>query len=195
MVLLQTSFTFGDTINYLVEIGVYDVFLPFLLVFAIVFAILEKTQILGAGKSNINAIVAVVVGLLLIVQKGIVETINLFLPRVSLIMVIVLMGLLLITMLGGNTFQGLSGATLGIAIVLVIIAIIMALTSSPALGTSFLSPSDKEALLRIGIPIGIFLLVIWFITSGPRPQNRGNENVLERIAREFTGQGNRRGGN
>lgn len=192
MVLLQTAFSFGDTINYLVEIGVYDVFLPFLLVFAIVFAILEKTQILGTEKTNINAIVAVVVGLLLIVQKGIVETINLFLPRVSLIMVVVLMGLLLITMLGGNTFQGLSGATLGIAIVLVIIAIIMALTSSPALGTSFLSPSDKEALLRMGIPIGIFLLVIWFITSGPRQQPR--ENVLERIAREFTGQGNRRGG-
>lgn len=188
MVLLQAAFSFGDTINYLVEIGVYDIFLPFLLVFAIVFAILEKTQILGVGKSNINAIVSVVVGLLLIVQKGIVETINLFLPRVSLIMVVILMGLLLITMLGGKHFQGLKGTTLGLAIVAVIIAIIMALTSSPALGTSFLSPSDKEALLRIGIPIGIFLLVIWFITSPPPPQTGRRRSLLRRLAREATGE-------
>ena len=187
MVLLQAAFNFGDMVNYLVEIGVFDIFLPFLLVFAIVFAILEKTQILGQNKSNISALVAVVVGLLVVVQKGIVETINLFLPRISLIIVVILMGLLLIAMLGGREYRGLRGTTLGVAIVLVIIAIIMALTSSPALGTSFLSPADKEALLRIGVPIGVFLLVIWFVTS-ERPQQPRRRNPLRRLAREALGE-------
>ena len=76
MVLFQAAFNFGDTVNYLVESGVYDVLLPFLLIFSIIFAILEKTKILGESKTNINVVVSVVIGLLLIVQRGIVEIIN-----------------------------------------------------------------------------------------------------------------------
>jgi hypothetical protein len=40
--------------------------LPFLLVFVVVFAILQKSKILGEGKAQIDAIVALVIGLLLI---------------------------------------------------------------------------------------------------------------------------------
>ena len=39
---------------------------PFLLVFTIVFAILEKTKILGDGKKQIDAIVSLVIGLIVI---------------------------------------------------------------------------------------------------------------------------------
>ena len=41
---------FGDSINFLVKLGVYDIILPFLLVFVLVFALLEKTKILGTDK-------------------------------------------------------------------------------------------------------------------------------------------------
>jgi len=40
--------------------------LPFLLVFFIVFAILEKTKIFGEGKKQINALVAFVIGLIFV---------------------------------------------------------------------------------------------------------------------------------
>ena len=49
MVLLQATFSFGNAIDYLVDLGVYDFFLPFLLVFAIIFAILEKTKVLASA--------------------------------------------------------------------------------------------------------------------------------------------------
>lgn len=39
---------------------------PFLLVFFVVFAILEKTKILGDGKKQINALVAFIIGLIFI---------------------------------------------------------------------------------------------------------------------------------
>ena len=41
---------FRGIIGFLDKIGVYDVILPFLLVFTIVFAILEKTKVLGLDK-------------------------------------------------------------------------------------------------------------------------------------------------
>jgi hypothetical protein len=43
-----------------------DVILPFLLVFTLVFAILDKTKLLGEGKRQINAIVSLVIGIILI---------------------------------------------------------------------------------------------------------------------------------
>ena len=43
-----------------------DFIFPFLLVFTLVFAILDKTKLLGEGKRQINAIIALVVGLILI---------------------------------------------------------------------------------------------------------------------------------
>ena len=185
MVLLQAAFSFQDAINYLVDIGVYDVFLPFLLVFAIIFAILEKTKILGKDKSNINAIVAVVVGLLLVVQQGIVQIINAFLPRVSLIIVVILMGLLIIAMIAGKEYKGIQGTTLGVAMILVIIAIIFALTASPSTGANWLTSSDRETLLRIGIPLLIFIGVIWFVVSKPPQRSPQHKNIFKKLAEDL----------
>jgi len=43
-----------------------EMLLPFLLVFVVVFAILQKSKILGNGKAQIDSMVALVIGLLLI---------------------------------------------------------------------------------------------------------------------------------
>ena len=61
--------TFREMIGFLDKIGIYDVVLPFILVFTIVFVILEKTRVLGTEtiegkpytKKNINAMVAFVI--------------------------------------------------------------------------------------------------------------------------------------
>ncbi len=47
-----------------------EMLLPFLLVFVVVFAILQKSKILGEGKAQIDAIVGMVVGLILIGVPG-----------------------------------------------------------------------------------------------------------------------------
>lgn len=186
MVLLQAGFNFADSIDYLVNIGVYDILLPFLLVFSIIFAILEKTQILGKDKTNINVVVSFVIGLLLVVQKGIVEIINLFLPRVSLIIVVILMGLLVISMVAGKEFKGLKGPVLGIAIILIIISLIVALTVPPSgSGAAWLSPADKEILIRLGIPLLMVLLVIGIVTAKPKKEKK--KNILQEIAKGFGG--------
>jgi len=59
----------SDFIYYLQGVGVYDYVLPFLLVFTIIFAILEKTKLFGTeqdgrAKTNINTILALVIGLI-----------------------------------------------------------------------------------------------------------------------------------
>ena len=55
--------TFGDVLSYMEQAGFFAYILPFLLIFALVFGILTKTQIFKDNKA-INGIIALVVGLL-----------------------------------------------------------------------------------------------------------------------------------
>ena len=50
--------------------GLTDIMLPFLLVFVLVFAVLEKTAVLGADKKNFNVIVALVLALATIIPHA-----------------------------------------------------------------------------------------------------------------------------
>ena len=42
--------TFRGALEFFEDIGIYDVILPFLLIFTIVFAILEKTKVFGTEE-------------------------------------------------------------------------------------------------------------------------------------------------
>ena len=53
-----------EVLNLWAELGVFSYVLPFLLIFAVVFAILKKTKILGEDNNAINAIIAIAIGLL-----------------------------------------------------------------------------------------------------------------------------------
>ena len=44
-----------------------QVVLIFLLIFVIIYAILQKTRVLGEGKKNLNIMIAVIVGLLVVI--------------------------------------------------------------------------------------------------------------------------------
>ncbi len=94
----------GNAVQFFKDFGLFDVVLPFLLVFSVVYALLEKSRVLGVEKiggtdhprRNLNAIVAFVVGLLVVATNKIVTAINLALPNVVLLLVAIVMFLMLI---------------------------------------------------------------------------------------------------
>ncbi|HLC58223.1 MAG TPA: hypothetical protein VJI68_00010 [Candidatus Nanoarchaeia archaeon] len=175
---------FQYLLSYLVDIGVIDVFLPFLLVFAIIFAILEKTHILGAEKTNINVVVSLAIGLLLVVQRDIVEIINTFLPRVSLIIVVVLMMLLLIALVSGQPFKGFQNGLLGLAMIILVVAVLIALFVPPGsyYGGFYFTQRDLDILLTQVLPILGAIVVFYLIVRKNKPDDQHNPNkksVLE----------------
>jgi hypothetical protein len=93
---------FGDFFYQLEDWGFFDWVLPFLLVFVIIFAVLEKTMILGKDKetnkprTNLNTILALIFGLIVVMQTQIVTIINTYLSRMALFFIIALIGLLAI---------------------------------------------------------------------------------------------------
>jgi len=100
---------FRGTIVFFQDLGVFDVILPFLLVFTIVFAILEKTRVFGSeeieGKKytrkNINAMTSFVIAFFVVASSRIVEIIT----EVSANVVLLLLGSVLFLMLIGSFYK------------------------------------------------------------------------------------------
>jgi len=79
-----------------------EMVLPFLLVFVVVFAILQKTKVLGEGKSQIDAMVGLVVGLLLIGLPGPRDIVVGLMPWLSVGVAVILVFLILYGFVAGD---------------------------------------------------------------------------------------------
>jgi hypothetical protein len=87
---------FRETLLFFEKLGIYDVILPFLLVFTIVFAILEKTKIFGTedidGKKytrkNLNSMIAFVSAFLVVASTKLVAIINETVANVVLLLIL-----------------------------------------------------------------------------------------------------------
>jgi len=124
---------FRQVLVFFDSIGLFDVVLPFLLVFTIVFAILEKTKVLGTEdidgkrytKKNLNAIAAFVMAFLVVASSQLVEIIT----TVSSQAVIVLFLSVLFLLLVGSFYKEgepvfLEGGWKVVFMIIVFIAII-----------------------------------------------------------------------
>jgi len=93
---------FGDSINFLVKLGIYDIVLPFLLVFVLVYALLEKTKVLGTdiakdekgekaeySKKSLNAMVAFCIGFFVIASTQLVAVINKTVSQIFILLLLV----------------------------------------------------------------------------------------------------------
>jgi len=176
--------------------GVTDVLLPFILVFTIVFATLQKTKILGEGKKQFNVMVALVMGLALVIPHVVgrypfnfdpVDVINRALPQVSIILVAIIMLLLIIGVFGNEI--DIAGTSLsGWVVVLAIIAVVLIFGSSVGwfylpIWLGFLNNPELQALI---IMILVFGIIIWFITKEPKgeaEERRGFTKMMEGLGK------------
>jgi hypothetical protein len=100
---------FREIINFFADIGVFDVVLPFLLVFTIVVALVERTKVFGMEKiegkeytkKNLNSAAAFVIGFLVVASSELVEVIT----EVSSKFVVLLFLIVLFLLLVGSFFK------------------------------------------------------------------------------------------
>lgn len=163
-------------VSSLESTGVFQYLLPFLLVFTVIFAILEKTALFGTDgekntKTGINAVVGAILGLLVITQWQVVEKMNLFLPKMSLMVIIFVMILILIGIMGVDVAKGPRGI---FALLLGIGAIVGIYWS---LGSEFdlRMPNwvlDNQGTITL---VAIILLVMYVITKSKNKDPNGKD--------------------
>jgi hypothetical protein len=176
---MAESSVFGGAIEFLDRLGVYDVVLPFLLVFTIVFAILDKTRILGVDKienkeytkKNLNAIIAFVISFLVVASTTLVRVINEVVANIVLLMVLVISFIMLV-----GVFHGTGEATLKdhpgwakffMAVVfIVIIMIFLQALGWLQLLINFITLTDDFDWVATLVLLVIVIAFMLFITAG-----------------------------
>lgn len=193
---------FTEGMYALQEMGVLDVIVPFILVFTIVFAVLQKIKVLGTedgkpeGKprKNFNAVIALVMALGVVIphvtgtypnpESDVVNIINQALPNVSAVLIAVIMLLLIIGVFGGEVKIFNSGLA-GWAVVFAVVATVLIFGSA---ANWFLLPNwlyflDDTYTQSLIIVILIFALIIWFITKDDSDKDKNKPTFIEELAK------------
>jgi hypothetical protein len=172
--------TFRGVIEFFVRLGIYDVVLPFLLVFTIVFAIMEKTKVLGVEKTkdgeftrkNLNAMVAFVTAFLVVASSRLVAIINETMANMVLLLLMSVCFLILIGSFMKETKEGvfLEGTWQKMFMVIMFIGIILIFLN--ALGwlypmwlwiTQHYDSTAAASILLVAFIVGM----MYWITKGP----------------------------
>jgi len=174
-VLLQASANIQNVPQFLVSLekfGLMDAVLPFILIFAIIFTVVNRTRVLGEQK-NVHMLVALVISLLVVIPhvlgtyppgSDVVNIINGALPNVSLLIVIVVAALILIGIFRPNS-QGIPGGGFFAILALGAVVYIFGLSAGWWTGTgplNFLANPDFQVVIVI---ILVFAVVMFMITS------------------------------
>lgn len=169
----------GGTLSFLNELGLYDVILPFLLVFTIVYAILEKTKIFGVEevdgtkitRKNINAMVAFVLAFFVIASSKLVSLIHAVTGQVFLVILIAVLFLMLAGVLQKEGEFALDEKWTKVFMIIGFIVIVLIFLN--ALGWlqdvyEFLTKYwNTEAISSIILLVVIVLFILW-ITGSPK---------------------------
>jgi len=181
---------FEDFFRSLERVGFVDVLLPFLLIFTLIFAVLDKTKILGEAKRNMNVGIALIFALITVIPHVTgnfpagydpVAIINASLPSVSLVIVAVISLMILIgvfahdRMLLGLTAPG------WVAFFSIVVLIFIFGSAAGWFNTGFVGWLEQifgSDVLAVVIMILVFGIIIAFVTGG---EERGKVGALERI--------------
>ncbi|MCH8519602.1 MAG: hypothetical protein LAT82_02505 [Nanoarchaeota archaeon] len=104
---------FNDAITLLIETGFTNVLAPFILIFAIVFAILQKSKIFhgGANEDNsarkINAVIAFVFGIFAVISVNVVNFIAQSLATAAMAIVVILCALIVLGLILGDGYMSI----------------------------------------------------------------------------------------
>jgi hypothetical protein len=180
---------FRGVLEFFVRLGIYDVVLPFLLVFTIVFAIMEKTRVFGMEKTsdgeftrkNLNAMVAFVVSFLVVASSRLVAIINETMANMVLLLMMSVCFLILIGSFMKETKEGVFLEKGWATLFTLIMFIGLLLIFLNALG--WLEPAwlylvdhyDSTVVASLLLVAGMIGFVYWIVKE-PKPKKQESES-------------------
>jgi hypothetical protein len=156
------GFNLYNVLNQWEASGVFDLVLPFLLIMAVIFAILSTTNILGSNR-GINIIIAIVIGLFAL-RLGFVQAFftEVF-PRLGVALAVILVGVILVGLFIPQEWKAFKGWFIFFGVVAAVIAFITNLQAFAALdflGSQFwqeYASTIVTVIFVVAIIIGIVL--------------------------------------
>ncbi|MEM4263314.1 MAG: hypothetical protein QW666_00255 [Candidatus Woesearchaeota archaeon] len=159
-----------EAIKFMEHLGVWNVVIPFLLVFTLVYAILDKTKVFGTEdgkpKHRINAMIALVLAFMVLISVTVLEVINIIaryivIAVVGMMFFAVIIGILGVKELKKNLVLALGLIALG-GLVLYLLGY-FSVINMYALRTFFEGPI---------IAVIIMILLIFLIMRKPKEEKK-----------------------
>lgn len=181
----MANFQFEEFFVTLERVGFVDVLLPFLLVFTVIFAVLDKTKIMGDGKRNMNVGLAAVFALLVVIPHVTgnfiagydpVAIINSALPSVSLVVVAVIALMILIGVFAHDRIMlGMTApGWVGLFSVVTLVFIFGSSAGWWNIGVlQWLEDVFGSDVIAVLIMILVFGIIIAFVTGGGGAESKG----------------------
>src|SRR3989338_9236719 len=184
----MAQFDFRNLGGTLESTGFIDVLLPFLLIFTVIFAVLEKVKILGEGKRNMNIGLAFIFALLVVVPHVTgnfpagydpVRIINAALPSISLIVVAVIALMILIGVFAHDRIMlGLTApGWVGLFSIVTLVFIFGSAAGWWQTGIlQWLEDIFGSDIVAVAIMLLVFGIIIAFVTGGGEHEKVGALN-------------------
>ena len=177
---------FRDVVETLAEIGVIEVLLPFILVYAVVFAILQKSQIFEGGSStekqakSINAVIAAVFGFFTITSIQLIQIFQSFIINSIVVVIFLLCTLIVIGFLLGDEYKTLfndNRVKYALAILLTIVLLIVLINILgwwDIISSWFDGAGDaSDTIITVLVLAGVVGVLFWVSTGGKKGGNEG----------------------
>lgn len=139
--------------------------LPFLLVFVLVFAVLQKTKVLGEGNSRIDSLIALVIGLILIGVPQPRQYIVGIIPWLAVALVVLLVLFLIYGFGASDAKTGLvlpdwfKKSSLWAAIVFVVIVVVSVIIGWDSIGGWFDSEWIGNVLVLLVVGVALWVAI------------------------------------
>ncbi|MBA7594185.1 hypothetical protein ES703_01124 [subsurface metagenome] len=158
--------SFGELLAYMEQVGFFAYVLPFLLIFALVFGILTRTQIFKNNKA-INGVIAFVVGLLALQFNFVPVFFSEIFPRLGIGLAVILALLILAGLFFDPNNKWVS---YGLLVVGVIVFIVVIIQTAGWVGwySGFWWYDNWPKVLLVLVVIGILAAII--ASAGPKKQ-------------------------
>ncbi len=149
--------------------------LPFLLVFVVIFAILEKSKVFGDGKHQINSLISLLIGLILITFPGPRDIVVEFMPWLAVGVTALLLFMILFGFVYGDLSNGLPNKLkigIGILVGIFVIGVILSVTNLYDKISSWFCSIGNNSFLNFFFLIVVIGLIIWVIISSKKTNNK-----------------------
>ncbi len=157
---------FGDFLSQLEQLGFFQYVLPFLLIFAIVFGILTKVNLFKNNKA-VNAIIALVTGLLALQFNFVPMFFSEIFPRLGMGLAVILALLVLVGLFapsGENAWT--HWVFFGAAFIIFIVVLVQSF-GWLGLGSPYLWNINWPVIISVAVVLGF---VIWLLSQNPGQQ-------------------------
>jgi len=158
--MVSYGYTITDVLNAWQAYGVFAYLLPFLLIFAIVFGILNKTRILGDNK-GVQAVIALALGLLALQFDYVTNFYATIFPYAGVGLAVLLLALIFLGVVAGD-FSSVKYIWFGVGIIVFIAVVFTSLSESWYLGGMGYSFWEAWPTILAGlILVAVIGLIVW----------------------------------